>query len=105
MATVVYYGPTADFASKVVVGIVLSGSDPDHLLKWFDNEQDVRQNPRVLNEILDCLEEYGAKRVAMFDRILGCPHEEGTDYPDGETCPECPCWANRDRFTGELLLD
>jgi hypothetical protein len=23
------------------------------------------------------------KPVVMADRILGCPHEEGVDYPDG----------------------
>jgi hypothetical protein len=27
--------------------------------------------------------------------------EEGIDYPEGSKCPECPFWADRDRFTGE----
>ncbi len=39
----------------------------------------------------------------MTGAIIGCPHEEGIDYPDGEVCPQCPFWARRDRFTGELL--
>jgi hypothetical protein len=39
----------------------------------------------------------------MVDRIIGCPHEEGIDYPDGAECPECPFWKGRDRWTGELL--
>ena len=25
------------------------------------------------------------------------------DYPDGTACPQCPFWANRDRWSGELL--
>jgi hypothetical protein len=36
-------------------------------------------------------------------QILGCPHEEGIDYPKGQVCPQCPYWAHRDRWTGEVL--
>jgi hypothetical protein len=45
----------------------------------------------------------GAKTVVMADRIIGCPHEEGVDYPDGEKCPSCPFWATRDRWSGAVL--
>ena len=54
-------------------------------------------------KILAFVEENGAKSVVLSDGIIGCPHEEGKDYPEGETCPECPYWANRDRWTGELI--
>ena len=47
--------------------------------------------------------QHGVKSVAMSDGLLGCPHEEGIDYPKGEACPQCPYWAGRDRFTGELI--
>lgn len=92
MATVIYYGPTADFASKVVVGIIPSHRDRSakKLFKWFDEDQDLREHPQILNEVLDCLDEHDVKRVAMYDRIFGCPHEEGPDYPEGEVCPQCP---------------
>jgi hypothetical protein len=33
---------------------------------------------------------------------MSCPHEERIDYPEGEKCPSCPFWANRNRFTGEI---
>jgi hypothetical protein len=36
----------------------------------------------------------------MPDRIIGCPHEEGIDYPLGSTCPLCPFWKDKDRWTG-----
>ena len=48
------------------------------------------------------LTEARAKSVVMTDRIIGCPHEEGIDY-EGATCPACPFWAGRDRWTGERL--
>lgn len=34
--------------------------------------------------------------------IIGCPHEEGIDYPDGQVCPQCPFCAHRDRWASEL---
>jgi hypothetical protein len=39
----------------------------------------------------------------LADRIIGCPHEEGVDYPEGQSCPRCPFWAHRDRWSGELI--
>jgi hypothetical protein len=30
-------------------------------------------------------------------------HEEGMDYALNETCPRCPYWENRDRFSGERI--
>ncbi len=41
--------------------------------------------------------------MVIADRIMGCPHEEGKDNPEGEVCPKCPFWANIDRFTGETI--
>ena len=46
---------------------------------------------------------HGARTVVAADRIIGCPHEESVDYPEGEWCPECPFWIGRDRFTGKVL--
>jgi hypothetical protein len=52
--------------------------------------------------VLAFITEAGAKSVVMTDRIIGCPHEEGIDY-EGSTCPVCPFWAGRDRWTGKRL--
>jgi hypothetical protein len=45
---------------------------------------------------------FGVRSVAMVDRIIGYPHEEGIDY-QGPTCPLCPFWAGRDRWSGERV--
>ena len=45
------------------------------------------------------LREHGADLVVASDRIIGCPHEEGADYPIGAKCPFCPFWRNQNRFT------
>jgi len=26
---------------------------------------------------------------------IGCPHEEGLDFPEGEDCPFCPFWKGK----------
>ena len=38
---------------------------------------------------------YGVKRVGMSDGNIGCPHEEGKDFPVGGDCPFCPWWKGK----------
>ncbi len=104
IATVAFYGPSDERASKVVASIInVEGDEPAELQRWFLQERDVRHDPVVADEILRFVQEHGARSVVMTDRIIGCPHEEGIDYPTGEVCPKCPFWASRDRWTGEYL--
>jgi hypothetical protein len=53
--------------------------------------------------MLAFIEQHTAKTVVVADRIIGCPHEEGIDYPEGKQCPACPFWASRDRWTGDVV--
>lgn len=105
IATVASYGPDDKVATKVSVGIVYSDdeSDPIDMKKWFSDTNDVRRDREINLEILEFIKKSGAKSVVISDRIMGCPHEEGVDYPEGSKCPECKFWANRDRFTGEVI--
>jgi hypothetical protein len=104
VATVAFYGPDSLRASKVAVGIVLSDdADPVALERWFSEKSDVRSDPGIGAEILELIKLYKTKSVILTDRIVGCPHEEGKDYPKGETCPHCPFWAGRDRFTHDPI--
>jgi hypothetical protein len=103
-ATIAFYGPDDQRASKVAVGIVVEeGAEPSVLERWFSEEGDVRTDAVIAGKILEFVRGHGAKSVVMTDRIIGCPHEEGIDYPDGEVCPQCPFWAQRDRWTGEVI--
>ena len=105
LATIAYYGPDAQFASKVVVGILKNESEEDvaDMRKWFSSGKDVRLDMDINQEILEFINSHDVESIVMTDRLIGCPHEEGIDYPLGETCPQCPYWANRDRWTGELI--
>jgi len=87
----------------VVVGIVaFDDEDPDPMKKWF-SDTDRRKLGNILEEILGFLSEQGVVSVVMTEKIIGCPHEEGVDYPEGEACPTCPFWKGRDRWTGEMI--
>jgi hypothetical protein len=76
-------------------------AEPTELRRWLVETGDVRTNETILAEIVTFLREHEVHSVAMVDGILGCPHEEGIDYPEGEICPHCPYWAGRSRSTGK----
>jgi hypothetical protein len=103
VATVAYYGPNDKLATKVAVGIV-AGDDqnPIAMERWFSDGADIRRDHEVNEKIMLFVREQGAKSVVIADRIIGCPHEERIDYPEGEKCPRCPFWTHRDRWSGEI---
>ena len=68
---------------------------------WTTQSVDVRHDPAIAAEVASFVQQHGAKETVTSDRIIGCPHEEGIDYPMGRTCPRCPFWAGIDRFTHE----
>lgn len=104
MATIAFYGPDNSRASKVAVGVVTRAEGEAEVLeRWFSERADVRFDAGIGREILAFLERHAVKSVVLSDGVIGCPHEEGIDYPEGQICPQCPYWATRDRWTGDLL--
>ncbi|WP_342607167.1 hypothetical protein [Vibrio tritonius] len=101
IATIAFYGPNDKIATKLVCAIMpFKDAEPEPLKKWFASS-DLRKSESVLKEVFEFISDNGAKTVGMTDGIIGCPHEEGIDYPLGEACPKCPFWDGRDRFSGE----
>jgi hypothetical protein len=104
VATIAFYGPTAASATKIAVSIILDErNEVDQLKRWFSQDGDIRYDHTIGQEIEAFLHLHQVRSVAAVDRIIGCPHEEGVDYPDGQSCPQCPFWAGRDRFTHERV--
>ena len=103
VGTIAFYGPNLSRATKVAVGVIPSeGAEADEMRRWTVDRGDIRADQDVAREIIDFLEEHEVRSVAMRERIIGCPHEEGIDY-EGEWCPVCEFWRGRDRFTGEMV--
>jgi hypothetical protein len=103
IGTIAAYGPDNKRATKLVVAVFKKpgGKGPDELHRWITNVGDVRDDPAIAAEVADFLKRSGVRDTVSNDRIMGCPHEEGIDYPLGEVCPLCPFWADIDRFTHE----
>jgi len=100
MATVAYYGPDNRKATKAAVGIIKHEGAEPIMRKWHTTETDARLDEKITNEILGFISGHKTVSVAAVAKILGCPHEEGKDYPEDQACPQCPYWAGRDRWAG-----
>jgi hypothetical protein len=98
IATVAYYGPDNTRASKVAVGIIKSKDAEPIMKKWYTERTDARLDEKITNEIMTYIQKSNTASVAAVAKILGCPHEEGTDYPEGQSCPQCPYWGGKDRW-------
>jgi Protein of unknown function (DUF1186)/SEC-C motif len=98
------YGPDNTRATKLVVSIVARPErEPLRMRTWTTETGDVRSDPTVAAELAAFISECRVRRTVEADRIIGCPHEEGIDYPMGRTCPRCSFWAGTDRFTHEPI--
>jgi hypothetical protein len=84
---------------KVAVSIILTENhEPDLLERWFSNSNfDVRHHPAVGEQVMAFLKTHVVRSTVVADGIIGCPHEEGVDSPEGKYCPQRPYWAGRDR--------
>ena len=97
-ATLAFYGPDDKHASKAVLGIFLRDGYEGIIHRYFSDDADARYEIDIQENILARLREHGVHSLIMMEKIFGCPHEEGIDYPQGASCPQCPFWKDRDRF-------
>src|SRR6185369_2194920 len=104
--TVAIYGPDSEVATKLV-GAVFSKPGhpkPNQIQRWVTHAGDIRDDPVIAAEVAAFFKTHGVKQTVISDRIMGCPHEEGVDYPVGTVCPQCPFWATVGRFTHQPKL-
>ncbi len=93
IGTVALYGPDGRTTTKIVAGVILGEGAEPVLMRWVGTN--VMQSPKVQQELKEFFLRHGVKQVAMTEGNLGCPHEEGEDFPHGEDCPFCPFWKGK----------
>jgi hypothetical protein len=93
IATIAHYGPDDKTVTKIAVGII-EAEDADPIVERWHGA-DVTTNPEVGAQIAGFIAAHGVQQVAMTDGVLGCPHEEGIDFPQGQECPHCPFWRGK----------
>ena len=79
---VAMYGPDDKTTTKIAAGVILHDGAEPIMQRWVAT--DVTTNPKVQQELKDFFLQHGVKQVAMTEGNMGCPHEEGEDFPHGE---------------------
>lgn len=91
IGTIAYYGPDDQTITKVVAGVLPDENTNPVLQKWVG--EGVALNSETVAAIGKFFLEHQTQNIVMTEGVIGCPHEEGIDYPDGKSCTECPFWA------------
>ena len=93
IGTVALYGPNDQITTKIVAGVIKrDGADPI-LERWMGTN--IQDSPKVKRQMQEFFQKHAVKSVVATDRNIGCPHEEGDDFPHGEDCPFCPFWKGK----------
>ena len=99
IATYSEYGPTDNFCTKIVVGIVEKDSNEIiDMKKWFSDGQDLRLDLEIKRSVFLFIKLHNVYATVSLGKIIGCPHEEGIDYAVGSECPTCVFWNYKVRF-------
>lgn len=103
VGTVAYYGPDDKTATKIAAGVILAENAEPIMERWVATN--ILEDEKTGKEVIRFLARHGVKNVVITDGVLGCPHEEGEDYPVGTDCPFCPFWASKKHATGTSADD
>ncbi len=99
LGTIAHYGPDDKQTTKIVAAVFLH-STAEPILRRFVGSK-VKEQPKVQLEIVEFFSSYQVKQTGFVDGNIGCPHEEGEDFPVGEDCPFCPFWAGKQGSANE----
>lgn len=87
-----YYGPDDQTCTKIIASVINAPNARPHSRVW--QAQGVCEDPLVAAEIGDFFRLSSVQDVVMTEGVVGCPHEEGIDFPQGEYCLECSFWQD-----------
>ena len=93
VGTIALYGPDDSTTTKIVAAVVKREKAEPILERWVGTA--IGNNPKVQRQIREFFDRHHVNSVVATDGNLGCPHEEGLDFPSGEDCPFCPFWAGK----------
>jgi hypothetical protein len=87
--TASFYGPNDRRATKIILQV----PSEDIVVRW--TARDVFRDENILQAAREFLLEHPADYFVVPGGTIGCPHQEGLDYPKGLDCPKCPAWVGR----------
>jgi hypothetical protein len=92
IGTTALYGPDDKRTTKIVAAVLLH-DDAEPILERFVGSN-ILDDEKVAAKIKEFFVRYKVVQVIATDGNIGCPHEEGEDYPVGGHCPFCPFWRD-----------
>ena len=93
IGTIALYGPDDKTTTKIVAAAIMKEGAEPILERWVGTN--IKDDPKVRREIEEFLKKHGVSSVVATENNMGCPHEEGEDFPHGEDCPFCPWWKGK----------
>ena len=93
IGTVALYGPNNKVTTKIVAGVIKREGAEPILERWMGTN--ISTSPKVKRQMEEFFKKHGVKSVAAVNENIGCPHEEGQDFSQGEDCPFCPFWKGK----------
>ncbi len=93
VGTVAFYGPDDKTVTKMAAGVLLREDAEPIMERWVSTN--IMQDEKIGQAVRRFFASHGVKTVVSADGVLGCPHEEGEDFPVGADCPLCPFWAGK----------
>ena len=93
IGTVALYGPNETITTKIVAGVIKREVAEPVLERWVGTN--IKDSPKAHRQMQAFFKKHGVQSVVATDRNIGCPHEEGEDFPSGEDCPFCPFWKGK----------
>jgi hypothetical protein len=93
LGIVALYGPDDQTTTKVTAAVIEAKDSQPVMKRWVSTG--VMENPKVERQLREFFTRHGVESVTMSEGNMGCPHEEGLDYPRGEDCPFCPFWKGK----------
>jgi hypothetical protein len=93
IGTVAQYGPDDRTVTKIAAGVILFEDAEPIMQRWVATA--ITDSVKMQQELMEFFKEYGVTRVVSYPGVMGCPHEEGQDFPNGEDCPFCPFWKGK----------
>jgi hypothetical protein len=89
------YGPDDKTVTKIVLAIFATPSDEEDsgLQRWVGTN--IVSDLKAAREMYEFMRAHGVRTVTTATVVMGCPHEEGEDFPDGGDFPFCPFWKGK----------
>jgi hypothetical protein len=93
IGTVATYGPDDKTVTKIAASVFPNEFAEPIIERWVGTG--IMENAKIQEQIQEFFTRHGVKSVAATEGNMGCPHEEGEDFPVGEDCPFCPFWKGK----------